>query len=345
VLKVVSNLKSKKNYIEKDFKKLWQSSIGFLTIWTAHLGRRYGLFSILADSKRPLIPSELSEILNLQVQPVEKWCETAYSLELIEKKNKKYFLEPSMIELLIDETNPNYLGGQISYLALRSLDFTFFDSHFMDGETQESESKYLAESFHQVTKWDHTIFLERILPQYSDLKRLLENGGKVLDIGCGSGEWIFEMTKKFPYSIFTGIEPNAESISRAKQKVKKLGLNQNIFFKTGTAESIELSDEFDLIYLGEVLYIISEKNQVLKKSYDALKSQGAIIVVEGLIDESTDPRNLDNKLLYGLQLEISLQGGCFLTKDELSQLIKKAGFRKEKIHDVGGGLYFTYAIK
>jgi len=224
-------LNSKKKEIENDFVNLWQSSIGFLTIWTAHLGRKYGLFSMLADSIKPLAPSELSEILNLQVQPVEKWCETAYSLELIEKKDRKYFLRPSIIELLINETHPNYLGGQISYLALRSLDFTYFDSHFMDGETQESESRYLAESFHQVTKWDHTIFMKRILTQYSDLKRLLEEGGKVLDIGCGSGEWIFEMAKKFPNSNFIGIEPNAESISRARQKVKRLGLHQNIFFK------------------------------------------------------------------------------------------------------------------
>ncbi|CAG8486752.1 2145_t:CDS:2 [Ambispora leptoticha] len=41
---------------------------------------------------------------------------------------------------------------------------------------------------------------------YSPIEEKLENGAKVIDVGCGAGVWLLDMAQKYPNSYFVGID-------------------------------------------------------------------------------------------------------------------------------------------
>ncbi|PSO06329.1 hypothetical protein B9Q04_16625, partial [Candidatus Marsarchaeota G2 archaeon BE_D] len=107
---------------------VWESLIGFWRVWVIHLGRRYGLISALSKAHGPLGGDELARSLNLNPQAVNAWLESAYTLKIVGKTSGGYTLPKPLITLLVDDGDPKFMGGLVSYYALRSLDFDAFDA-------------------------------------------------------------------------------------------------------------------------------------------------------------------------------------------------------------------------
>jgi len=265
------------------FLKIWESAIGFYRIWIIHMGRRYGFFNAFAQILEPVSSDELAESLRLAKKPVATWCDVAYSLGLLRRIGSKYFLPKEIVPLVCDEEDIRFIGGLASYLALRSLDFNLFDDLFRNEEVPKVQ-RHLDQASYEGTLFDHTAFIKLILPKEPNLQKLLVYGANVIDIGSGSGNWSLKMARLFPNSSFLGIDPNERSVEKARKRAEELGL-KNVEFKVSKAESIEIAKQFDVIYFGEVLYLIKDSIKVLKKCYNALKKNGSLIVCEGLIDD------------------------------------------------------------
>jgi SAM-dependent methyltransferase len=323
------------------FMNIWESALGFYRIWIIHLGRRYRLFSSFEHRSKPISGDELAESLGLAKEPVSIWCDTAHSLGLLRKKGKKYFMPRELAPLLHHEDDVRFIGGLVSYLALRSLNYDLFDDLFRDGEVPKSQ-KYLSDAFKEGTLWDHTAFVNLILLKEVELHRRLQSGARVIDIGSGSGNWSLKLAKQFPNSSFLGIDPDVDAIKRARRCAAELGLN-NVRFDVTTAESIKFSKEFDVAYIGEVLYIIKDRLGILKGCYRALRHNGILVVCEGIMNEGVE--NGGDKLVHAMQLDFALQGGKFFTKSQLREMLRVPGFVRLRFHHAGGGLWFAVAQK
>jgi len=107
-----------------------------------------------------------------------------------------------------------------------------------------------------------------------DLINLIPPGNKyykVLEIGCGYGDTLIEIKKQGIADEVTGID----LISFKKSNQEKLD-----HFIAGDIEKLELnfiSEEFDLIILGDVLEHLVDPWSVLKKIKQYLKQDGYII--------------------------------------------------------------------
>jgi hypothetical protein len=121
-----------------DFARLWGYSVGFYGVWLAHVGRQTGLLERLADI--PMSIDELISITKMHPPAVRTWCSVAISYGLVREKKGKLYLRPAMKAILLDSKNPDYLGGQFSYLALRSLEYGAFKDLFRSGKTREMSS-------------------------------------------------------------------------------------------------------------------------------------------------------------------------------------------------------------
>jgi SAM-dependent methyltransferase len=349
-----------------DFNDLWNCSTGFLTVWVAHLGRRFRLFEALQNaSKRGMSFQELARRLDLSEEAIELWCKAAYSLKLIERgsdlrgscRHYYYYITKKMFNLLCDEEHPDYIGGQFSYLALGSLDFEAFDDFFKKKKRnpvgRAGSPKHFVEAFEEATSWDHTAFLHSVLDKsFPEIKRLLARGARVLDIGSGTGSWSIKMARLFSKSKFVCVEPNEKAMKIAKRRVREISdgdFRKRIRFLLKGGESISFREEFDLAYMGEVLYGIKEKLRVLKNCRKALRRGGFIVLAEGLVggeeEEQSRGRDSENQLISGMELELALQGGRFMTRVELETLLEEAGFQKPKFVNAGGGLWFSIATK
>ena len=95
-----------------------------------------------------------------------------------------------------------------------------------------------------------------------------ENGKKLLDIGCGTGDFI-QFAQKKGLKVF-GIEPNQKAIEIAKNKIGREGE----FFD----ELSDTNETFDSITLWHVLEHIPDLNRTLIEIKSKLKSEGELII-------------------------------------------------------------------
>lgn len=95
-----------------------------------------------------------------------------------------------------------------------------------------------------------------------------ENGKKLLDIGCGTGDFI-QFAQKKGLKVF-GIEPNQKAIEIAKNKIGREGE----FFD----ELSDTDETFDIITLWHVLEHIPDLNRTLIEIKSKLKSEGELII-------------------------------------------------------------------
>ena len=95
-----------------------------------------------------------------------------------------------------------------------------------------------------------------------------ENGKKLLDIGCGTGDFL-QFAQKKGLKVF-GIEPNQKAIEIAKNKIGREGE----FFD----ELSDTDETFDSITLWHVLEHIPDLNQTLIEIKSKLKSEGELII-------------------------------------------------------------------
>ena len=316
-----------------DFERLFGYSVGFFGVWVAHLGRHMGLLERLA--RNPMSITELVSAAKLHPRAVEAWCSAAIAYGLVSKKKGKMRLKPRMKAMLLDRKNPDYLGGQFSYLALRSLEYGAFEGLFKSGKTREMSSTLGA--IEQATDWDHYAFLTAVRRE-KNLRQLLSKGCRLLDVGCGTGSLLAKMHSEYEKSSFVGIDPSGKAVARARgiAKVKPIKIIKQ------AAESMTFEDEFDLVYLGESLYAARDKERVVSNCRRALKNGGTIAIVEGLLPES-NLQSDGNRLIIGMQLDFALQGYRFMTEREVAKLLIK--FSRVRFEDLGGSVYLVTAGK
>ncbi len=324
-----------------DSRDLRERSLGFLTVWIVHLGRRYGLVQALAAHRSPMTPSRLARRCSLHEPTVATWCEAAHAHRILTRTADGYSLPPRLRPLLASEDDLGYLAGQFSYLALRSLDYDAFDDLFRTGVAGR-RAPHLADASAEATRWDHTAFLEVLLPRVPDLRDLLETGARVLDLGCGRGAWGLRLAPRFPRSRFVGIDPDRTAIAAARAQAERSGVAGRLRFRRGTGESIRSPGAFDVVHLGEALSAIAAKAEVLRNCRDALRPSGYLVIAEGLIEEGR-PHDPTNRLIHGMALDFALQGTRFFKKDGLRTLLRDSGFVRPRFVDAGGGLWYVVA--
>jgi ubiquinone/menaquinone biosynthesis C-methylase UbiE len=317
-----------------EFEWLWDHSIGFYGVWIVHIGRQTGLLARLADS--PIAENNLASATNLYKPAVQAWCSAAVAYGFLRKRNGKLYLARNMKRILLGAKDPEYLGGQFSYLALRSLEYGGFEDLFKRGRTRDMASTFNA--IQQATDWDHYAFLRTIRHGRKELHLLLSRGCSLLDIGCGTGNFIAKLQEEYPRSIFVGIDPSVESIKRAI----KISKSKCIRIIKQSGEAMQFLDEFDITYLGESLYAARDKQKVISNCYRALKKGGTVAIIEGLLPHTQGNKN---KLIMGMQLDFALQGYQFMTAKELTKLLKAAKFSQTQFTDLGGSVYLVTARK
>lgn len=314
-----------------DFVRLWGYSVGFYGVWVAHLGRETGLFERL--TRGPVSINTLISASKMHPSAVRAWCSAAVSYGLISKRNGRLNMKPRMKALLLDRKNPNYLGGQLSYLALRSLEYDAFEDLFRSG--RKCKMSLTLGAIEQATDWDHYTFLTAVR-RNKKLHRLLSNGCRLLDVGCGTGSLLVKMQREYPRSSFVGIDPSEKALARAHKVAKSI----KVFKQTG--ESMTFEDEFDIVYLGESLYAMRDKQKAMSNCRRALKSGGTMAIIEGLLPEAK-LQDEENRLIMGMQLDFALQGYRFMTRKKVARLLGK--FSGVRFEYLGGSVYLVTATK
>lgn len=133
-------------------------------------------------------------------------------------------------------------------------------------------------------EWDNVHF-EFESPTYQLRKKLIlktieqlfpENSGYTcLDVGCGTGDYSFELSKR--NFCVKGFDFSQYAVDKAKQKAENLGI-PDVHFQRDDIFQFETHEKFDLVLISEVLEHINEDMPILKKYSNYVKDSGYIIV-------------------------------------------------------------------
>lgn len=160
----------------------------------------------------------------------------------------------------------------------------------------------------------------------------------VLDIGTGSGVFLYDITRFHPFEKAVGADFSKEMLKQAEQRLGNKA-------KLDVVELPKLpyeDDQFDLISSAFVLRSIADLDSLFQESYRVLSSKGKFVILE-----LTRPTSWWMKALYFPYLNIYLpfvgrffsgswNAYKFLSSSiqkfygvsELEQKIKDAGFKK-----------------
>ncbi|UCD56746.1 MAG: class I SAM-dependent methyltransferase [Candidatus Hydrogenedentota bacterium] len=101
----------------------------------------------------------------------------------------------------------------------------------------------------------------------------IESESKVLEVGCGSGNYIVAMAGGVGCSCW-GIDPSARMLSKAGERSRKIA------FTLGKAEKIDLmQDFFDFVFSVDAIHHVGDRLAYFREAYRVLRAGGKVCTV------------------------------------------------------------------
>jgi ubiquinone/menaquinone biosynthesis C-methylase UbiE len=183
-------------------------------------------------------------------------------------------------------------------------------------------------------KWD-SLFLKIFFDiiHRNSIKLIKEHlRGKILDIGCATGNFLSKIQKINKNLDLYGIDSSKKMIDIAKSKFK------NIKFYNLSAEDIDFpSNYFDVITIIETFHHLQDQNIVLEKISKILKQDGILLISEPNIDNKII--NLLVKFFKNFSIEKETK---FLTKEEIIKLASNFQLKNIKTTKFLGNIFLLF---
>jgi SAM-dependent methyltransferase len=100
--------------------------------------------------------------------------------------------------------------------------------------------------------------------------------GTILDAGCGSGVFSYELAKQHPEAQVTGIELEHDLVDRANHIAKSAGL-ANLRFQQGDVTKLDFEDEFDLVVSVDNFEHVEDDIAAMTTLLRALRPGGRLV--------------------------------------------------------------------
>jgi SAM-dependent methyltransferase len=326
------------------FDELAQSLGGFYLSWVVYLGLELGLFArIRRAGVGGISPAGLAADAGCASAPLEAWVRAAHSSELIGFDGVRVTLPADTASVLLDDTRPEYLGGQFVAAVVSSLDYATLTDYFRTGRTIAERPPRFHRAIEAVTVQDIAVFFQEGLAQLPDLAAGLAAGGRVLDVACGGGRWLIAIAQRFPATSLVGVEFEPDSVARAMRHVTDAGLDGRIRIEARDTQNMPFDAEFDLVYLQDALHELPDPIASLRSAWKAVRRGGRLVVLDWCLPSSLeDSQSLQAELLWGIQIDELFQGTRMYTREGFLEIFSSAEVpRPVVIELLSGATLFT----
>jgi len=151
---------------------------------------------------------------------------------------------------------------------------------------------------------------------------------KILDIGCGTGQLIKEISDHYNKVNYLGIDVAENMIEVAKKNNK----GKNVKFKTSSIESFESNDKYDIIICTHAFPYFPNKQEMIKKMAGLCNKKGQVIIVNSSTNSLKD-------LIINFFLKATTSKAKYLSIDEMKKLFKSAKLKVKKIEVIRERFY------
>lgn len=324
------------------------------------VGHRTGLFDTMADLP-PSTSEDIARAANLNERYVREWLGAMVTSGVIayEPTAQTYHLPREHAAFLTRRSTPDNLAVFAQYFPILGSVEDDIVKCFREGGGVPY-SRY--ERFHEVMAEDSeqtvlSSLMEHIIPLMPDIQGKLEEGIRVLDVGCGRGRAVNMLATRFPRSEFVGMDLSVDAINYAKRRALDSGLH-NVTF---VAKDLTHFDQdakpayFDFITTFDAIHDQAKPLSVLKGIARSLKQDG-VYLMQDIHGSSHLHNNTDHPigtLLYTVScmhcMSVSLaQGGEGLGtlwgQEKARELLSEAGFTDIRVHQLEHDFQNDYYI-
>lgn len=321
------------------FDDLAQSLGGFYRSWVIYLGLQLGLFErIRSAGADGITPADLSTAAACAAEPVDAWIRAAHASELIEHDGTRVRMDEASASVMLDESRPEYLGGQFVAAVVSSLDYAGLADFFRSGRPIDERPPRFHRAIEAVTVQDIAVFFQEGLAVLPDLAARLSSGARILDVACGGGKWLIAVATRFPATELVGVEFVPDSVARAMRHVTDAGLENRIRIEARTISEMPYAEEFDLVYMQDALHELPDPVASLRAAWRAVRPGGRLIVFEWCLPSTIEEsQNLHSELLWGIQIDELFQGTRMYTHAGFDGIFAEAAVPSPTVAELPSG--------
>ena len=279
---------------------VFRDMAGAMSAGMAFVGTLTGLFRSM-QGKGAMTPDEVAKASGLQPRYVEEWLKGMASAGYLHYEKNKFSLSDEYAYFLASEGTDHFVGGMWEMVpALMKVAPKVVDAFAKGGGVRFEEFGHdCVEALDLINRGQYEArFTDYWLSAIPQVVQALRAGGRVLDVGCGSGRVCIALKKAVPKAEVVGIDPDAESIRRARAAAP-----QGIRFEVKTARELERGAGFDLVTICDCIHDLAEPVQTLKEIRALLKPDGALFIIEPkAADRVEDNRNDVATMFYGFSI-------------------------------------------
>lgn len=313
------------------------------------LGFRTGLLESMADLP-PSTSAEIAEKTGLHERYVREWLGAMTVGRIVEHdpEHGTYMLPPEHAALLSDKGMAN-MGVFMQYIPIMGTIEDDIVACFRNGGGVPY-SRFVR--FHEVMAQDsgQTVIpalRDHILPLVPGLIDALEDGIRVLDLGCGRGRALNLMAQWFPKSTFVGYDLSEEATAYARAEAERLG-NTNATFEARDLTDFDVTAEpgaYHFVTTFDAIHDQAAPLRVLRGIRRTLADNG-VYLAQDIKGHSHHHQNIDHPagpLLYAVStthcMTVSLaQGGEGLGtmwgREKALEYFERAGFTSVEVNEL-----------
>ena len=322
---------------DSQVSRIFEWRRGFNTIYLIDLGVQLGLFRALADAPGST-PVQLAGKLGLHAPYVERWCKTAYGMELLDAEAEAHYsLAPFMDVILAAPSHPRYLGGYVQLgTEVAADDFMRCVDAFKTGKVVPFQGR--GDAFNQAiagSTWGlQVVTAKKILPGLAGSRRAPRaRADSCSRSAAARAICCVQLAKAFPAARVVGVDIDAESLATARKRGAGRRCGRPRRHPTGyRCVWRAAGSAFDAAVMVEVLHEIapSIRPGVVAESAQALKPGGWMVIVDETYPATlAEMRKPEFKFPLHTGFEEMLWGNVIPTREEQERLLRSAGLTGE----------------
>jgi SAM-dependent methyltransferase len=330
-----------KEQIKAFVDKAYRDMAGTMAIGMAYVGVKTGLFRAMAG-KGPLRLDEVIAASGLQPRYVEEWLNgmAAAGYLRYDPGAKTFQLPDEHAYLLASEGTDHFMGGLFAFATVLMGVAPKVAEAFRTGGGVRFDD-FGPECVDALDMINSGQYEQRLnsywLGKLPEVTKRLQNGGRVLDVGCGAGRAAVEIAKAFPKCEVVGLDPDAASIGKARANAAQAGVADRVTFVAKTAGELDPGGGFDLITTCDCIHDFAAPQRTLRDIRKLLKPDGTLFIAEPkAADRLEDNFHPIGTTYYGFSLfhcmtqSLAHGGpglGTCMGPARLEGLLREAGFR------------------
>jgi SAM-dependent methyltransferase len=352
-------------------------------LFTIELGRRFGLYRALHE-RGPLTAGALARDAGVAPRYAREWLEqqTAAGYLAVDDveaaaADRRYSIPEHHVPVLVDETHPAHVAPVAGMLAGVALAFPALVADFRQGRgvAFHEYGAELRQGLGGLNRPTFTYEMRDWIEHLPSRAEQLDEGGTVLDAGCGTGWSTIAIATAFPHARVVGIDLDEASVEEAREHAIEAGVADRVSFVLGDAADAEAlrragrlaggatddadaeaaASGFDLITVFEALHDLARPVDALAVFRAALAPGGAMLVADERVgDAFTAEADPVERMLYAMSVlhcvpattaeDGDVVNGTVLRAPTLRAWAEDAGFGRVDVLDIENPFWRFYRI-